>query len=213
MTPDITDARLREIAARVQTAINEFDLEAGEAIARGERPDLWDPIIEVRIDDATTMLRAIEIGWEPIETAPEGVKVQLLDPKTGWVGTFIQKRLYADEDEWLYGGRSSPTIWNLLHYNGDVLISNFHPSPSWKWRPLPFAPKEAKMTPKYAVGDRVSFMGKLIDFHEPTVHGTITTIEPDERDKVVRYTVQLPWYGGGNWTLNEYELSPAPKEG
>ena len=75
------------------------------------------------------------LTWQPIDTAPEGVPIQIGYEGCQWVATGEYTRIADDE-----AGRVSSHA-TLLHYNGTPLLGAFYAT---HWMPLPAPPPERK---------------------------------------------------------------------
>jgi hypothetical protein len=66
-------------------------------------------------------------GWQPVSTAPDGIRVLLRPREAPVVGIVRQMPEWADEQE---------PVASVLHYNGTVLVAGYHCS---EWHSLPGA--------------------------------------------------------------------------
>ncbi|BAU93453.1 hypothetical protein related to glutamine synthetase [Methylorubrum populi] len=55
----------QEVRQRLQQAVDDFESEAADAHDMGERPDLWDEVVEVPIDDVRTVLGLLGVSDQP----------------------------------------------------------------------------------------------------------------------------------------------------
>lgn len=69
--------------------------------------------------------KAQPVAWQPLETAPEGVRVLLGPRNAPVVGVVKHMPDWADEQD---------PIAHVVHYNGKTLVSNYRCS---EWMPLP----------------------------------------------------------------------------
>lgn len=93
--------------------------------------------------------KAQPVAWQPLETAPDGVRVLLGPRNAPVVGIVKHMPDWADEQD---------PIAHVVHYNGNTLVSNYRCS---EWMPLPDA---APQPP--AEQDGSHYLGHYAEPHE-----------------------------------------------
>jgi hypothetical protein len=123
------------------------DLHAPNCPIRVAKASLLDPY-----DGGTWVASApVADGWQPIKTAPQGVRV-LFGPRHAPVVGIVKHYEDADGDE-------PDIVCNVVHYNDTVLVADYRCS---EWAPLASAPVANALT-QQDVFDRFQFLEGLVN--------------------------------------------------